>query len=237
MAKKINFAEINQAASQGREVAEALIDEIISGCDLDDPPYLSDVLAHPKGGPLVQIRLGMEANSRSGKRFRWKIKVLCNEYGEPPKVGDTVTRTIREPRQIYSNLNEHTLISTGDMNTATTAGYGSDYHTVIPFLVDEKGCIECEFDDAVYFLHGYGVHGRTNRVLNGQRAKRVTDEPAKMKSGPYKGQFKHIHYWRYQEVDQEQYEALPPLDIEDTQTVETVEPAPAKRRTRSKKAS
>jgi len=212
MAKKIDFNAILLARSQGKKQANEIIDAIIGECANDDPPYLSDVLAHKKGGPLVQVRLGEEAEKRGGKNFRWKIRVLCDDYGQVPQPGDVVTRTIRERSQLYSDQESHTLWGNADMDVAKMQGtYADDFETRIEFVIDDKGCIECGFDDAVAFLNGHGVHGVSGRPLNPHNAKRVTDEPVKLKSGPHAGEFKHIHYWRYQEVDAEQYEALPKL--------------------------
>lgn len=232
MANKINFSDIHKAAGYGHDEVKQVIDEILDVCPVDDPPYLSDVLTTPKGGPALQIRLGMEANKRSGKRFMWKIKVLCDEYGTPPKQGDVVSRTIREAHQVYSDELKHTLHNTADMNVAIVSdSFNGEYNTRIDFIVDEKGCIECAFDDAHYFLFGYGVHGRTGKVINPQRALRVTATPSRMKSGPHAGQMKHIHYWRYKEVDNEQYEALEPLEIPQAPDAET----PAKETTAPKR--
>ena len=234
MANKLNFSEIQAAANTSPEALKQKLDEIIREHDETDPPYLSDILANPIGGQLLQVKLGNDAQSRGGKRFRWIIKALCDEYGRPLKPGDKVSRKVREADQLYSDVEEHTLWTSQQMNASMASGtFEQDFETKLEFELDDRGCFECGFDDAVYFLWCYGTHGKSKRFLNPQRSLGVSTEPELCGEGNTR---RHVHYWRYTEVDNEQYEALAPLDIDKSQAVETVEPAPKPRRRRSKKA-
>jgi hypothetical protein len=185
--------------------AHERITEILAACGEDDPPYLSDVLVnYNRGGATFLERLGQMAEDRGEVDFKWKIRVISDEWGQPVKPGDVVTRKIaRNNRDHRGNLT-----SCMDRNIAIAAGtYEDDYYRHLPFKVDDRGCIECGFEDAVAFINTRGIHGRSGRPLPMNTHPVAAEEPVKCADG----QHRTPHYRLYQEVDNEQYEALPVL--------------------------
>lgn len=97
------------------------------------------------------------------------------------------------------------------MNAAMIDGSFSErFEANRRYVVDEKGCIQCRFTDAGYFLQHWGVHFRTNRGMCGKPE--ISKEPCKTRTG----EMLHVWYWRYAEVDAAQYAKLSPrqTDIE-----------------------
>lgn len=212
MAKRVNYAQLAQASTQGRQILNNTIKEIIEECDYDDPPYYSDIRAnYDNGGSFLNEHLGQLAARNGGRKHKWKVRVLCGEYGEKPKPGDIVRRpTMPEYKNFNTGNTDGIMYGTRTRNASLAAGtYEEDFMEFNEYVLDEKGCFDCEFEDMGYFIGVYGVHGKSGRPL-GRTAigRQFSEEPVRTPDG----QMKHVHYWRYTEVDKEQYEALPVLD-------------------------
>jgi hypothetical protein len=213
------------ASNVGGDNLRTTLDELIAGYDLHDPPFISDALAKiNSGGFYLLKRLGEMWEDRNLKHHVWIIKILCDEWGNTPKVGDVIRRYIsRNLRNSDGNL-----ILNKDRNASIAAGTErEDFYYSREFVVDEKGCIRCEFDDAMYFLNVHGIHSRSKRALNPQYTKAKSREPVVDRND---GQSKYVYYHRHMEVDKEQYAALPLIG-------DAVEEKPRRRRNRNNESA
>jgi hypothetical protein len=165
---------------------------------------LTDAISHPdQCGNLVLVWL--EDNERSfgtEPKQRFKIKVRCDAWGDKPNPGDIVERKIMKPLTDRSgNLLRNNVIN--DMRRRGT--FEKQFIEVRKFEVDEKGCIDCGYNDAVFFLTEFGVHFETHAAICGRRE--VGGSPSKCPDGG----MKHVRYWRYEEVPPNVYDKLPSL--------------------------
>jgi hypothetical protein len=164
---------------------------------------LTDAIAHRgMGGEYLLEILGEEYKDHSIDKRTWKIQVLCNEWGEVLKPGDVVTRKVT--RQ-YRDRAGRKLRSRAVNKMIIQGGYEKAFGQKFNFVVDDKGCIECDFESAGDLLMDYGVHFETGEGLGGRR---------ELSGGPCKapdGSMKHVRYWRYKEAPPWVYETLPSL--------------------------
>lgn len=225
MKKEISFSEISAAANAHGDELGNLLDEIVKSYPLDDPPFLSDALAKIySGGYYLIKKLGDLWENRKERHHRWKIRILCDEWGTPPKPGDIVRRWTSKNRR--DNVGQ--LVRNVVRNASIAAGTEKeDFYNCTEFVVDEKGCIECEFDDAMYFLNVYGIHSRSKRALNPQYTKAKSREPVVDRND---GQSKYIHYHRHMEVDARQYAALPVLTADSAAKTDEIKPRQRRQR-------
>jgi hypothetical protein len=151
-------------------------------------------------------------HNRNNRRT-WKIKALCNEWGEPYKPGDMVIWTENLPYK--DDLGRK--VSGRDVNAAIIRGEGHLYKRKQGLEVDENGCIECDYAQAATLLQGYGVHYETGFAICGKR------EKMRDKCEAPDGTMKHVHYWRFKEV--------PPWEREEDKPKEEPKPKKRKRRT------
>ena len=178
---------------------------LASSCSAGDPIQLSDLIANKTGwGGSALMYLGTMAQRRGdvAADMTWKIKVLRDEWGNKLGPGDVVVK--RTPRPLIDELGAS--VKPQEMSVAMLDGsYEEKYIIKTKYEVDEKGCIECGFTDAVYFMHNYGLHEKTGRVLSTkeEHSREPVDAP--------NGQKLHCHYWRFQEVSKKDYEALPEI--------------------------
>jgi hypothetical protein len=164
---------------------------------------LTDAIAHRgSGGEYLLEMLGDEYKDRAVEPRKWKLKVLCNEWGDILKPGDIVERKVtrqfrdRAGRKLRSRAVNQMIIR---------GGYEKAFVQTFRFEVDEKGCIECDFESAGDFLMDYGVHFETKEGLGGRR---------ELSGGPCKapdGSMKHVRYWRYEEAPPWVYDKMPSL--------------------------
>jgi len=174
---------------------------------------LTDAISYSRsGGALVMETLAAENPSR-----KFKIQVLKDEWGNVPKPGDIVTRKIqkkmvdRAGRKLRGN-------AVNDMKRRGT--FDKKYIDVREFVVDDKGCIECDYDDAGWLLATYGVHCDSDAAMGGRR------EFSKAPCEAPDGQMMHVHYWRYKEAPPWLYSELPDLTKTEPKKKRGLSPAP-----------
>ncbi len=198
------------------------IDQILSECRRNDPPFLSDLIVGiGNGAQPLMIALGdLEVNERDvndDQRLRWKIQVLCDEWGNKPQPGDIVTRKVQKIKGGLYKKDGKPVTGIEINRSKIDGSFDRKFVKRIEFKVDKKGCIECGFESAVYFLNNYGVHAKTNYGMphgkpqtNEKFVNKGRPEVGGLSSAP-NGQKIHVWYWRYKEMDAADYKALPNL--------------------------
>lgn len=205
---RIDFSKIVSARKTGGEL-EPLFREMFGNCPLDDPPPLGDILANiPYGGQDVMLELGgrFHDDNQSGlppeQRFRWRILVLKDEWGNKPRAGDVVVRKIQKKL-----MDRAGHVIGGDQLSADklTGVYDEKWIRKINYPVDDRGCITCTFQDAVFFLNTRGVHYKKRKPVGTSIHPEFSTEPVRAPDG----NMLHVHYWLYTEVDRKAYSKLP----------------------------
>ncbi len=204
--KRVDYNNIStQKTLNGR--IEALENEVKSA----EYVCVTHALTHYNfGGALMLERLHRDNADKmpTGENRKFKIFVMRDAWGTAPKPGDVVERKIMRPLRDKAGRKIRTT-AVNDMKRRGT--WENDFVLKREFIVDDKGCIECTIDDAVYFLQGHGVHFEDKgAALCGRR---------EMTSGPCKspdGQQKHVWYWRYWEAPPWVYDKLPSLAVKKT---------------------
>lgn len=200
---KLNRDNFKRIEDKTRRMMAAM--EELAQFKADDPPYLSDIFVNLNdGGQTALIALEEQEKSQrmrsGGQPFVWKILVRRDEWGNAPAPGEKVVRRIAINRK---NL-DHQPIRSTEINAAMVDGsYSEKFEDIREFEVDSKGCISCTFEDAGYFLFNWGIHHKTNRGMCGKQE--YSAEPVPSPSGDKL----HVHYWRYSEVDVDDYQQLP----------------------------
>lgn len=176
---------------------------LIAQCGDHDNIFLSDVILRGGAeGVFVARELENQERTRlmSGRKpMTWKIKVLKDEWGNVPQPGDIVKKKTAKPPKKPNGK----YYTSDERNMSMVAGtYEQDFFDVREYEVDEKGCIECSFTDAGYFIKMFGVHARSGRPINTRRE--LSTEPVKSPNGG----MLHVHYWRYKEVPLEDWSKM-----------------------------
>ena len=190
-----------------KKILAKKMDDFLSRCSPEDPPMLSDLIVDKMKHGGVALRAIAKADERNvryapNKVFNFKIKVLKDEWGKTYKPGDKVKFVTRKLDTLKDGPEER--------NNARRMGtYEEDYLDIIEYEVDKKGCITCGFETAVNFLINYGLHAMTGRPLTD---KVEVSKNVSFKEVDGKKIYKHLWYWRYQEVTPEQYKKLPNID-------------------------
>ena len=203
---RVPLEEVRHLASNSRDLNN-YIDGLFSKCKPDDPPYMSDLLlGFNQGG--VHIMQALEERFKQDQsidrpqeqRFKWKLKVLKDEFGQPVKPGDIVEHVIhRSPEHGTGKP-----MTSGEISVLKMNGfYERDWVTRIQYKVDDKGCITTGFVATSYFLQKFGVHGKTGAIISHHKVAHSGDPQEAPKEG-----MKHVHYWRFKEVDSEDYGKL-----------------------------
>jgi len=166
-------------------------------------PYLSDFLSECTswgGMPLQYIGEAEDEKTKygDGSPMMFTLQVFFDEWGHKYQPGDFVTRLV--PNGKWRNATSQ------DESAAKRNGtYDKKYKNILKFKVDERGCIKCPFQSAVYFLNQYGVHSYSKEPLT--KKQEFSTEPLRV--SPLDTQMLHVRYWRFQEVTEEQYQKLP----------------------------
>lgn len=165
---------------------------------------LSDAIMAAQAGNYAgqQILIMMDQETSSGMlnpatgrndptmRRRFKIKVLCDEWGDPVPPGEKIEwkfniKNRDDLGRKYTSTRKKELARQGREEEY------KEYHAAI---VDKDGCITLEFQDASKLLNQYGVHYSTGLPIS--RAKELSGTVKPVPGGG----FKHMHNWRYMEV-------------------------------------
>lgn len=198
---KVSLAEV-------RKLAATDVQDYINSCLADanvNPPYLSDaIIGQNTGGSYVLEALEQRYNEdRDNVSRKIKFKLLCvrDEFGNEPQPGDIVRRRIQKP-EFKSPGKPYPADVINEMKQSGT--YDEVFVSYNDYVVDERGCIECEVNDAANFLMKFGVHGKTGARIS-HHVWETTPEPVKCSDG----KMRVVYYWRFKEVDNEMYEQLP----------------------------
>jgi hypothetical protein len=177
--------------------------EVIADCKPGEPLFLSTaVVKRDADSSVVLKELAIEEESSLLSRrdpMIWKILVLKDEWGNVPNPGDKVVKVTPKPLK-----RGDAVIPIDERNVAMMDGSYKDlYEDRREYIVDEKGCIDCSFTDAVYFLSTRGKHLKSNRPMTTMHE--MSTEPVLAPDGNKL----HVHYWLYKEMTKESYEKLP----------------------------
>jgi hypothetical protein len=182
---------------RNKKLIDATIDEILSEA-ADDPVYMSDLLINWEKTSVL-VRALMEEDAQN----KYVLQVLCDEWGQPVKPGDKVSRKFKRPLvkdAVPTPSSE--LKSWKDQGIYEKKRYLYEYYEV-----DAKGCIHVRGRDCEYFLRRWGVHSISGKRISAYPKARSAEKA----KDPKDGQKKYVHYHRYKEMTKEMYEALPVL--------------------------
>lgn len=200
---KINYSEFkNLKQAKDRHV---YLNDKISSMPPCSPVMISDALArkYEEGGWVLRA-IGNQSDEllKSGqyeKLPRWKIEVICDEWGNTLGEGDIVKR--RTPKVVKNAAGQ--LATANDHNIAIINGtYEDTFFETRNFVIDKKGCIECNFEAATSLLNLKGVHYLSGHSLAGEIRESI--EPMTAPNG----QQLVKQNWLYREVSNEAYENL-----------------------------
>jgi len=207
--------DLQKIRSMVRDSADfpAYIDSYLKQCiSAGDPPLLSDAIAgFDKGGVHILEALAekyhLDRDMPENMRFRWKIFCKRDEWGNAPSPGDIVYRKVQKPLMHAPGKPALSSELSLDIINGT---YNEKWCRFIPYEVDEKGCITCEFQDAVHFIRCWGIH--PNSGLGGPPLSMHLREQSQEPVMAPDGNKLHVWYHRYVEIDKAGYEALPKID-------------------------
>ena len=167
---------------------------------------ITDPISEPdRGGGLVMEVLGNEEKQRIEQRRdtrKFRIQILRDAWGNPPVPGDIFKIRKERPKKTLDGKKIHGRIL---QRMKVSGAYEKEFVYYSEYPIDEKGCIETNFEDGGSLLYDYGVHFETNLGICGKRE--VTKEPCKAPNG----QMLSVWYWRYKEAPPWIYETLPVL--------------------------
>lgn len=175
---------------------------------------LTDAIAGMKlGGNLLFEYLGKNEYEAmlSGNVRKYRIRILQDEWGNKPKPGDKIVRTIQKHHRDKAGRKMR-INHVNDMRRRGT--YKKEFITERVYVIDDKGCIECPFEDAGWFLSEYGVHFESEPRMAICGRKELSGAPCKCPDGT----LKHVRYWRYEEAPPWVYDKLPSLKRTRTRT-------------------
>ncbi|MCP4548681.1 MAG: hypothetical protein GY835_19665 [bacterium] len=176
----------------------------INRCTPNDPIFLSDCILRGSSIGLYVLEELAAAENRAiqtrGEPMLWNIFVICDKWGKEPLPGETVFK-INKKSLKHANGD---IIPPGERNLAIIDGsYEELFEDHRPYVVDDKGCIQCSFTDAGHFLNLWGVHAKTNRAMVPHKKK--SPEPVDHPDGGQQFEYN----WLYKEMTKDMYEALP----------------------------
>lgn len=198
---KFDFQNFENIKDRGARLE--FLSDAVKALDVSNPIELSDLLVRKaqKGAWVLQALGNSQQNALlyGQQPAMWRLQVISDEWGNVLSKGDTITRKI--PKSPYKP--DGKKFTSKDYNISKLNGtFDQDYYITKSYPVDAKGCITCNFEDAVFFLNTNGVHYNSGRTL--------TEKP-KLSKQPLQcpnGQKLHKHHWRYKEVPNNEYEKL-----------------------------
>lgn len=188
-----------------RRTADDKIKTLRAEIDRVNEILLTDAIVNmDRGGALMMkwLEEDEQRGMRAGTPRRWKLRVLRNEWGvEPPELKFIERRVMLPLKDEAGRVLRSRIIN--DMKRR--GDFDRNFIETRKFAVDDKGCIECTFDDAGWFLQEFGKHFETGIAICGRR---------ELSGGPCKapdGSMKHVWYWRFEEAPSWVYDKLPVL--------------------------
>lgn len=168
----------------------------------DEAPFLSNLIIEGDSWgcrPLMIIGESELQRASDGEQLlKFKLKCRCDQWGAELNPGSIVTHFV--PSKAWKGA------SPKDESRAKQIGqYDRLYKKALQYKVDEKGCISVPFHSASYFIQQYGVHPITKMPIT--KKQELSIEPVLVKKGGTEK--KHVHYWRFEEVTERQYNELP----------------------------
>lgn len=168
---------------------------------------ITDVYTHLNSGGwmmLAYLDRQEQEGLRTRSEHRWKLRAICDEWGNEYKPGDVVVRKINKP---FRDEAGHKLRSNAMNDMRRRGTFERDFVEVREFVVDEKGCIDCSYQDASHFISEFGVsYHDHSQALCGRR--KETAEPCRAPDGS----MRPIQYWRFYEVPPDEYDRMEPLN-------------------------
>lgn len=194
-----------QSTAQAESVLESWIEKSVEN---NDPIEIGELLLDSESGGALLSRL------RRDRSAKYRIKVIRDKWGKSVAPGDKVYRETN--KSLYNSPDKP--ISSRDLSKIVRSKqWEKRMVDRTEFVVDDKGCIMVSADDCFYFLSHFGIH-RSGSILS--------FHPNETSSGPVRMDnenqgMKHVWYWRYMEVTEEEYSELPRIS-EQTSTNSTV---------------
>jgi hypothetical protein len=221
----IDLQKIREIARDSKDL-HGHINAIFAKClEEKDPPLLSDLIANfNQGGVFVMEALGhkykQDRDMPPESRFHWKLYVKRDEWGNGPNPDDVIMRRIQKPLEYGPGKPVPSNVLSIQKKTGQ---YDKLWHRYIPYKQDKKGCLTCEFQDAVHFLRCWGIHPRTGHggePLSMHMREKTGDPDSRKDDKHYddgrviapSGEKLRVWYWRYIEMDKEGYAKLPKLE-------------------------
>jgi hypothetical protein len=212
---RVDLSKLRQCNNE--DEIDQVVTEILNKCSPKDPPLISElILGAAEGAQPLLIKLAdlyenerdLDDEELARLRFRWKIQVLCDEWGNKPVPGEEIV--IKMQKSLYKHGKP---IGGNVLSAAKMRGsYEDEYVKKIKYKIDEKGCVEVGYRDAVHLINNWGVHPQTGYAIC--RKEERSSGPVKTKDGG----MLHVCYWRYREVplvdkNITTYDQLPKIEI------------------------
>ncbi len=199
--------ELSKFAVSNLDMLERVVAETIKESEqAQDPIYISDFLL----GGAGDIAAKLMNELREDTREMYTLHCLRDEWGNVPQEGDIVKRRFK--RQLIKD--GVPLSSKKERQWMAWGTYDEMMNKYKDYVVDERGCIKCTYADAEYFLMQNGIHSKSNIPISqhtipainkesGEPLKRdeLSKSPAKAENGDYL----HVWYWRFKEVETTAY--------------------------------
>jgi hypothetical protein len=203
----MDLEKIRFLANTDRKLHE-YINQELEKCAPDDPPMLSDLIIKDQDGGL-QVLQALEAYYKDlhmpdEQRFRWKLLIMRDDWGNVPNPGDEYILRIKKP---YKHRDGKS-VTIGELNIDKATGmHDEKWIREVPYIVDSKGCITCTYDHAMILLRRHGMYYKTGKGGPPLSMHKIPHSPEVAKCPD--GSHKHKWYWQVKEVDKETYDKMP----------------------------
>ena len=211
---RINLDEVKRLVTGKGDFQKYITIQLNQCLSKGEPPFLSDIIAgYGEGGMWIMRELAERYNTGRGRaretQFFWKLFCVRDAWGNKLYEGDIVYRRINKPLWTGSAAEQNKkYVSNNQLNLDKISGtYDQKWVEFIPYEVDEKGCIECEFRDAAFLIQQFGMHPVSKR--GGPPLSMHLKEKHPEEVTAPDGNKLYSWYWRYMEADKAFYEKLP----------------------------
>ena len=190
---RVDVTLLNNKTLEDRDV---VIRDWLTAAEAEsDPLFISDLMIDDRGEMVLQ-------ELREDPNPKYILQVLRDEWGQPVQPGDIVRRKFKKPLTRHGKL-----IPVKQLKQWKRSGrYEQERYTFRDYVVDEKGCIIVTAEDAEWFMKCFGVHSVSGAPIS-YHYQETSESPVKRPDGS----MKTVWYWRYQELERAQYDALPTL--------------------------